>query len=81
MNIPIDSSEQTGRASQFEDLPEPSQGQVQHAQAQAASKHSQGAPRLLEPNRAQVELRASDLESLLATKGGPPALPALPGRQ
>jgi transposase len=49
----------------FEDLAQPSEAQVQQARAQAASKRSQGAPRLLEPNRAQVELRASDLESLL----------------
>jgi transposase len=35
------------------------------AQAQAASKR-QGAPRVQEPNRRQIELRASDLETLLA---------------
>lgn len=49
----------------FEDLAQPSEAQVQQARAQAASRRGQGAPRLLEPNRAQVELRASDLESLL----------------
>ena len=49
----------------FEDLPEPSAEQVQQAQVQMASKRRQGAPRLLQPNRSQVELRASDLESLL----------------
>ena len=49
----------------FEELAQPSEAQVQQARAQAASKRSQAAPRLLEPNRAQVELRASDLESLL----------------
>lgn len=49
----------------FEDLPEPSPAQVLEAQAIAAGKRSRGAPRLLQPNRAQVELRASDLESLL----------------
>ena len=65
MSTPIDSSAQTAKASLFEDLPEPSQAQVRHAQAKAASKRSQGAPRLLEPNRLQIELRASDLESLL----------------
>lgn len=32
----------------------------------AAAKRSQGAPRIREANRSQVELRASDLESLLA---------------
>ena len=49
----------------FEELPDPSAEQVQQAQAQMASKRRQGAPRLLQPNRLQVELRASDLESLL----------------
>ena len=49
----------------FEDLAAPSDAQVQQAQAKAADKASGGAPRLLEPNRLQVELRASDLESLL----------------
>ena len=39
---------------------------MQHAQAKAASKRGQGAARLREPNRTQVELRASDLDSLLA---------------
>ncbi len=49
----------------FLDLPEPSEAQVREAQAKAAMQREQGAPRLLEPNRLQVELRASDLESLL----------------
>ncbi len=49
----------------FADLPEPSQTQLQEAQARAARKRSQGTPRLLEANRAQIELRATDLESLL----------------
>ena len=46
-------------------MPQPSAAQVQQDQAKAASKRSQGSPRLLQPNRLQVELRASDLESLL----------------
>lgn len=50
----------------FEDLPAPSEARVLQAQTQAAAKRSQGAPRLLQPNRMQIELRASDLESLLA---------------
>jgi transposase len=50
----------------FGELPAPSQAQLQQAQSQAAAKRSQGAPRLLQPNRTQIELRASDLESLLA---------------
>ncbi|MGH2521505.1 MAG: IS1182 family transposase [Anaerolineales bacterium] len=38
---------------------------MQQAQAKAANQRGQGSPRLLEPNRLQIELRASDLESLL----------------
>jgi transposase len=38
---------------------------MQQAQAATAARRSLGAPRLLEPNRRQIELRASDLESLL----------------
>jgi transposase len=49
----------------FEDLARVSPAQMQQAQTRAASKRSAGAPRLLEPNRLQIELRASDLESLL----------------
>lgn len=66
MSKPIDSSGQGSKAGLFEELPEPSQAQVQQqAQAKAADKRSQGAARLLQPNRSQIELRASDLESLL----------------
>jgi transposase len=50
----------------FEDLPLPSLEQQQHVLVVAASKQGRAAPRLLQPNRAQIELRASDLESLLA---------------
>jgi transposase len=53
------------KAGLFEDLPEPGAVQVQQAQLKAAAKRSQGTPRLLQPNRLQIELRASDLESLL----------------
>lgn len=49
----------------IEDLPVPTAEQAQQAQAQISSKRRQGAPRLLRPNRFQIELRASDLESLL----------------
>jgi len=65
MSTPIDSSVQAVKASLFEDLAEPSPAQVQQAATRAASKRSAGAPRLLEANRSQIELRASDLESLL----------------
>jgi transposase len=66
MTNPTDSEIQAAEAGLFEDLPVPSQAQVQQAQAKAAGKRGHGAPRLLEPNRMQVELRASDLESLLS---------------
>lgn len=63
-------STEPGQANQdvglFEDLPEPSEAQVRDARALDEAKRGQGEPRVLEPNRAQVELRASDLESLLA---------------
>jgi transposase len=50
----------------FDELPEPSAEQLAQAQQRAAGKLAEAAPRVLEPNRSQVELRASDLESLLA---------------
>src|SRR2546426_9584969 len=65
MTTPTDRDTQPAEAGLFEDLPGPSQAQVQQAQAKAASKQRRGSPRLLQPNRLQVELRASDLESLL----------------
>lgn len=66
MTRPPDRDSEQTRTGLFEDLPEASVAQVQQAQAKAASKRGQGAPRLLQPNRWQIELRASDLESLLA---------------
>jgi transposase len=49
----------------FADLPMVDEGvATAAAQARAASKR-QGVPRIQEPNRKQIELRASDLESLL----------------
>lgn len=60
-----DSEHQATDACLFEELPMPTQAQVLQAQAVAASKRDRGEPRLLQPNRAQLELRASDLESLL----------------
>ena len=65
MTKPTDDKDGTANAGLFEDLAQPSAEQVQQAQAKTASKRSQGSPRLLQPNRLQVELRASDLESLL----------------
>lgn len=52
-------------ASLFEDLPEVDGQQAQAAAQARAAARRQGAPRLRQPNRRQVELRASDLESLL----------------
>jgi transposase len=53
------------KASLFEDLPVVDErAAAGAAHARAVSKR-QGAPRVLEPNRTQIELRASDLESLL----------------
>jgi transposase len=65
MTTPTVPDEASRGAGLFEDLPQPSEAQVQQARAQATSKRGQGAPRLLEANRLQIELRASDLESLL----------------
>lgn len=65
MTTRTDNESLASEAGLFEDLPMPSQAQVLQAQAKAAAKRAHGAPRLLEPNRSQVELRASDLESLL----------------
>jgi transposase len=65
MTTPTDSDAQPAEGVLFEDLPAPSAAQVEQAQAKAARKRGHGTPRLLEPNRVQVELRASDLESLL----------------
>lgn len=65
MTTPTDRDTELARTGLFEDLAQPSAVQVEQAQAQAASKRGQGTPRLLQPNRFQVELRASDLDSLL----------------
>jgi transposase len=65
MTTATDPDEVNSSAGLFEELPQPSAAQVQQVREQAASRHRQSEPRLLQPNRAQVELRASDLESLL----------------
>ena len=66
MTKSTDRDAQPAKAGLFEDLPLPSQEQVEQARAEAAGKRGQGSPRLLQPKRSQIELRASDLESLLA---------------
>jgi hypothetical protein len=66
MTKPTNQEEVASKAGLFEELPQPSDAQqVQHSQAVVARKRSEGAVRLLQPNRLQMELRASDLESLL----------------
>ena len=52
-------------SSLFDDLPAVEEQQVMAAKQARAAARRQGAPRLLQPNRGQIELRASDLESLL----------------
>jgi len=66
MTKPTNHNTEPAEVRLFEDLPEPSVVQLQQAQTKAAAKRAQGTPRLLQPNRLQIELRASDLESLLA---------------
>jgi len=66
MTMPTERDTEAAEARLFDDLPAPSAEQVQQAHAKAVAKRGHGAPRLLEPNRRQIQLRASDLESLLA---------------
>lgn len=49
----------------FEDLPAVDARQEQEARQARSAAERQGAARLLQPNRRQIELRASDLESLV----------------
>ncbi len=53
------------KASLFADLPAVDERAAAAAAHARAASRRQGAPRVLEPNRTQIELRASDLESLL----------------
>lgn len=57
-----DRGEENPSAGLFAELGGPSEAERARARA---GKRAQGQPRVLQPNRAQVELRASDLESLL----------------
>lgn len=66
MSISTEYEARSADSGLFENLPVPNQVQVQQAQAGGGARAGDGAPRLREPNRLQVELRASDLESLLA---------------
>lgn len=63
MTTPTDRDEQPEGL--FDDLPQPDAQQIEQARAHRAEQLRQQPPRLQQPNRAQVELRASDLESLL----------------
>lgn len=49
----------------FPELPAPSAEQQEQAEASQRAKRELGSPRVRQPNRSQIELRASDLESLL----------------
>jgi transposase len=68
MTTPSDPETKTEPAQEslFEGLAQPSEEQTERALAEEAGAQAQAAPRLRQANRAQVELRASDLESLLA---------------
>lgn len=61
MSIPTEYDARAAEPGLFENLPAPSQAQVR-----STARAGDGAPRLREPNRWQVELRASDLDSLPA---------------
>ena len=50
----------------FDDLEDPSAQKLEVQRVARAARRQLHPPRLREPNRQQVELRASDLESLLA---------------
>jgi transposase len=64
MNTRAEPADETPNTGLFADLAAPSE--ADHARAQArANKRQSGPPRVQEPNRAQLELRATDLESLL----------------
>ena len=65
MSKQVDISEEQVNACLFEGLAQPNRAQLRQTRVQARSQREQGAPRVLEPNRLQIELRASDLESLL----------------
>ena len=65
MTVPEDRSTQPTAVGLFQDLSEPCAAQVAQAQSKVLDQRSQGTVRLLRANRSQVELRASDLESLL----------------
>jgi len=65
MTVPEDRSTQPAAVGLFQDLSEPCAAQVAQAQSKVLDQRSQGTVRLLRANRSQVELRASDLESLL----------------
>ncbi|MEA3219108.1 MAG: hypothetical protein OZX49_00187 [Immundisolibacter sp.] len=66
MTMPSERDGRLAEASLFEELPLPSSEQIRRAQAKAVARRSHSMPRLREPNRLQIEMRASDLESLLA---------------
>ena len=66
MNSPIEPDTEARKASLFEGLAPPSHAPVEQARTQETRGRAQGSPRLVQPNCLQVELRASDLESLMS---------------
>lgn len=66
MTVPQDHPTQPAAVGLFPELVEPSAAQVEQAQTKVLDRRGQGPVRLRQPNRSQIELRASDLESLLA---------------
>ncbi len=65
MTSPAEPNAQPPGESLFGELVDGAQAQALSEQRTKLVRQTQGAPRLQQPNRAQVELRAQDLESLL----------------
>jgi len=63
MTTPTDRDVPAAETLLFEDLAPPTSAQLRQAQSTAASRRNQGSPRLRQPNRSQIELQASGLES------------------
>ena len=66
MSLPLSPSEAPGVQGLFGELPVPSADDVQRAQVKALAQRRAGPARIQRPDRAQVELRALDLDSLVA---------------
>ena len=66
MTIRANLTEASGGQGLFGELPVPSAGEAQQAQAKALAERRAGPARIQQPNRWQVELRALDLDSLVS---------------